>query len=41
MTDPRVKTLAAPDVTIERIGGMLGWTLEDLLAAAGSSPRTT
>ena len=41
VTDPRVKTLAAPDVTIERIGGMLGWTLEDLLAAAGSSPRTT
>jgi FMN phosphatase YigB (HAD superfamily) len=36
VTDPRVKTLAAPDVTIERIGGMLGWTLEDLLAAAGS-----
>ncbi len=41
VTDPRVKTLAAPDVTIERIGGMLGWTLEDLLAAATSSPRTT
>ncbi len=36
VTDPRVKTLAAPDVTIERIGGMLGWTLEDLLAAAAS-----
>ena len=36
VTDPRVKTLAAPDVTIERIGGMLGWTLEDLLAAATS-----
>jgi FMN phosphatase YigB (HAD superfamily) len=41
VADPRVKTLAAADVTIERIGGMLGWTLEDLLAAAGSSPRTT
>ena len=36
VTDPRVKTLAAPDVIIERIGGMLGWTLEDLLAAATS-----
>ena len=36
VTDARVRTLAAPDVTIERIGGMLGWTLEDLLAAAGS-----
>jgi FMN phosphatase YigB (HAD superfamily) len=34
VTDPRVHSLAAPDVTIERIGGLLGWTMEDLAAAA-------
>jgi FMN phosphatase YigB (HAD superfamily) len=34
VTDPRVRSLAAPDVTIERIGGLLGWTIEDLVAAA-------
>jgi hypothetical protein len=33
VTDPRVKTLPAPDVTIERVGEMLNSTLEDLLHA--------
>ena len=33
VTDPRVKTLAAPDVTIERIGEMLKLTLDEVLHA--------
>jgi FMN phosphatase YigB (HAD superfamily) len=34
VTDPRVATLPPPDVTLERIGAMLPWTLDDLLHAA-------
>ena len=33
VTDPRVKTLPAPDVTIERIGEMLKLTLDEVLHA--------
>jgi FMN phosphatase YigB (HAD superfamily) len=34
VTDARVATLPQPDVTLERIGGMQQWTLDDLLQAA-------
>ena len=36
--DPEVARYPAPDVTIERIGELLGWSLDALLAAA-KSPR--
>jgi FMN phosphatase YigB (HAD superfamily) len=34
VTDPRVATLPAPDVTLNRIGEMLSWTLDAMLHAA-------
>jgi len=35
ITDPRVTSLPPADVTLERIGEMLKWTLDDLMQAAG------
>jgi FMN phosphatase YigB (HAD superfamily) len=34
VTDERVKTLPPPDVTLERVGELLKWTLDGLLGAA-------
>jgi FMN phosphatase YigB (HAD superfamily) len=34
VTDDRVKTLQPPDVTLDRIGGLLRWTLAGLVQAA-------
>lgn len=34
VTDDRVRTLAAPDVTLERIGDLLKWDLDALVRAA-------